>query len=490
MVRLLCSAVGVCILATSGFAAAADKPKGKKTASALQARAVGVCPAPLPAGFDWPAGPVRLWQISGGIKSAGLNIPGKIDMVAQRQHGWSLFAGATQPSDAKNPKSLPVFHTWYTVEEAFDSTAGKVDCAERNPLIRLTLPTQLVQELQQPMRNLLQQNGVEPSARFDLDPSLVQNPQKLAPQGVADEPIAFSHVAFNKEMYDYLRDNKYYSKAVLDGQIDANRVRKPLAETPVRGISLKFSWWPAHPDRLTPVPVWDFDPRFPGDTKNPPSSWKRIVAVDPVGGLKPPASLRLGQFEHANPQVIPIGRFYAVQVTAEEAALANADFRIKKAAQEVLGRTLQEGDYLLMTAMHIATREFEPWVWLTYWWTDAPGKGPLAQDIPSIVKGVWRNYVMDVSYNINNPKTSAGAAPVAYSPWLELFQLGGMRSQCMACHARSAYGPGVRAFFNPKDMATADPNGFEASPTDAKDSVFQKGTLFLQRVWTIQTRAQ
>ena len=96
---------------------------------------------------------------------------------------------------------------------------------------------------------------------------------------------------------------------------------------------------------------------------------------------------------------------------------------------------------------------------------------------------------MDVSYNINAPKT-ADKAPVSYNPWLELFQSGGTRSQCMACHARAAYGPKVQAAFNPPNMATGDPNGFDATPQNPSDPNFAKGTLDLDRVWTIFTRAQ
>jgi hypothetical protein len=121
--------------------------------------------------------------------------------------------------------------------------------------------------------------------------------------------------------------------------------------------SLKMAWWPASPDSLTPVPVWDNDPRFPGDAKNPPKTWKRVVVVDPTNSHPSPASVKLGNYDHPNPKVVSLDKFYAVRVSAEEADLANADFRIKAATTAVLGRPLQEGDYLLLTAVHIATRK-------------------------------------------------------------------------------------------------------------------------------------
>jgi hypothetical protein len=442
----------------------------------------------LPGDVGWPDAPEHLYKISGGLTLPGRQIPGSIDTAAQRAHGWALFAGATRSSGA--PDSLPIFHTWYTVEEAFDQAPGNVDCARRNPVVRLSLPTQLLMETPNPIGDALRKKGIEPGVRFDPNPGSLRTSSGKLLDFTHDGVVAFSHVAFNQEMYDFIRSNKYYSKDELDNVAVAGEVRTPIKDPPLRSVSLKLSWWPISPTELTPMPVWDDDPRFAGDAKNPPITWKRVIVVDPTNTHSAPASIRLGDFDHESPALVSIDKLYAITVSAEEADLANLDFRIKSAATSVLGRPLQEGDYLALTAMHIATREFEPWVFTTYWWHDKPDDGPLAKDRPASISGVWRNYIMDVSYNINNPKTETGAAPVAYNPWLELFQAGGTRSQCMACHARAAYGPGVRASFNPTNMATTDPNGFEASPTGANDSVFQPGTVSLHRIWTIMTRAQ
>lgn len=457
---------------------------------AVQSPAIGLdagCAAPMPQGFDWPADPDSLYRISGGLHTTTQNIDGTIDVAAQRHHGWELFAGVTQPSGSSN--QLPVFHTWYTAEETFDPSDGKIACNQRSLLIPLSLPTQLVMTLDSAAKSALLQSGFSLSPRFDVDPTLLGSGSGTTVDP-HDDVVAFSHVAFNGPMYDYIRDNQYYKKSVLDATIDPKVALRPIVDPPTTAISLKFSWWPVAADALSVMPVWDNDPRFPGDAKNPPDTWKRVVMVDPIGGLTAPANVTLAGFDHPNPQVVPLSKFYSVKVTAEEATLANADFRIQAATKDVLGRPLQEGDYLVMTALHIATREFDPWVFTTFWWTDQPGaNNPLSADMPSEVQGVFRNYQMDVSFNINQPKQN-GAAPIAYNPWLELFQKGGTMSQCMACHARAAYGQGVQAFFDPSDMSTADPNGFEASPQSSSDPNFASGTLSLHRIWTIQTRAK
>jgi hypothetical protein len=492
--RLLLSVLAASLCSCSGK----ENPRKPVSEPSIASNAVlvdqmtqrGVCAAPIPLGHGWPDSPEQLYAISGGLKNGSQSIQGSIDIPAQRRHGWDLFAGITAPSNPSSPSSLPVFHTWYTVEEAFDTTPVKVDCASRRPLIRLELPTQLLLATPNPAREAVTKNGLGPSVRFDPDPRLLRNVVETQSLGDHAGVVAFSHVAFNQEMYDFIRDNKYYSKDTLSGLVDATKSRVPIVDPPIRAVSLKMAWWPASPDSLTPVPVWDNDPRFPGDAKNPPTTWKRVVVVDPTNNHPSPPSVKLGNYDHPNPKVVSLDKFYAVKVSAEEADLANADFRIKAATTAVLGRPLQEGDYLLLTAIHIATREYDPWVFTTYWWHDSPDDGQFAADRPASVSGVWRNYVMDVSYNINQPKSLNGTAPIAYSPWLELFQLGGTRSQCMACHARAAFGKGVVASYNPKDPTTTDPNGFEASPDGANDPAFQRGTVSLHRIWTIFTRAQ
>jgi hypothetical protein len=334
------------------------------------AQADGNCATPIPAGFDWPADPVHLYQISGGLNASGQTIPGKIDTKAQRDHAWALFAGITQPSSPQ-PGALPIFHTWYTVEETFDPTDGKIDCASRRILLRVSLPTQLLIEHNTLLRSDLRKEGINLSPRFDVNPALVSTPANYSALDTAGDNsiIAFSHVAFNQEMYDFIRDNKYYKRSTLDQLIDTSIALKPIVDPPLKGISLKFSWWPVAPTGLTLVPVWDFNQRFPGDAKNPPDTWPRVVVVDPIGGQTPPTSVTLNGYVHSNPSAVSLDKFYAVKVSAEEATLANADFRISAATKEVLGRPLQAGDYLVMTAMHIATREFDPWVFTTFWWS-------------------------------------------------------------------------------------------------------------------------
>ena len=433
----------------------------------------------FPKGFDYPRDSKYLFQITQDV-----------NVKAQREHGWHLFAGATQPSIPGDPESLPIFQTWFGEDETF----AKEDTESLNKIrtftIKMSPPTQLLLSDDNPLRNALKTTGIIPEDRWDPDLNQVSTVNGKSLQSAHNGPAAtFSHVLFNKTMHNFIRDNKYYSKKQLNTLIDPAVVRKSIKPTPPGSISMKISWWPIAKEGLTALPVWDFDPRFPGDAKNPPNDWKRIVVVDPTGKNDAPPSFDFNKRTFNNPKKVGLENFYYEQLTDEEAQAANANWRLLAAANTVLGRALQGGDYIVMVAMHINTVEFSPWVFTSFWWHDKPNESEWAEFRTNDVKGKWANYLMGVSYNINTPREPNGNADIIYNPYLELFQAGGTRTSCMSCHARAAYSPTMRASYNPKITGTTDPKGFIPIPDGANDPAFKTGTLNLNTIWTIQTRS-
>ncbi|MEI5617582.1 hypothetical protein WB403_51715, partial [Streptomyces brasiliscabiei] len=58
---------------------------------------------------------------------------------------------------------------------------------------------------------------------------------------------------------------------------------------PAKAVAIKVVWWLAKNDGLTAMPVWDDDPAHPDTETNPPSTWKRVVAIDPSRASVPAA---------------------------------------------------------------------------------------------------------------------------------------------------------------------------------------------------------
>ena len=100
-------------------------------------------------------------------------------------------------------------------------------------------------------------------------------------------------------------------------------------------------------------------------------------------------------------------------------------------------------------------RTIPDWVWATFWWHDSPNDGTYAKDRPDAVSGVWRNYLMDVTFSSDVPKESDGTPNVCFNPWLEARFAGGLTSNCMSCHQRAVWTP---VSFLPVTRGSLPPN--------------------------------
>ena len=82
----------------------------------------------------------------------------------------------------------------------------------------------------------------------------------------------------------------------------------------------------------------------------------------------------------------------------------------------------------------------------------SPDLGIYADDRPgpAILKGVWRNYLMNVAYDMDKPREPDGRPHIAYNPYLEGPLLNGLQSNCMSCHRRATWPV-------PADVLTGNP---------------------------------
>lgn len=438
-------------------------------------RATG-CAVSLSEDFGWPK-----------AASALYNLATSNDLGGQRDHAWSIFQAAIVPSVPSDPNSIPVFHTWYGEDETFDGDT--INCEERTRKLVFEASTQFLADNSNPIADALQEAGIDSPLRFDPNPVRFQSNIKLEETLAAH--ATFSHVAFNQELYNYIRDNRFYERNQLLSYSDPDQSRTPLPAPPRRSASLKMGWWPVASSGHSPIPVWDSNPNDRSRAKNPPWQWDRVVAVDASGKNQQISSIEYAGRTFNDPNIVSLDNFYHVTLTAEEARNANDNWRLKRTANAVLNRDLREGDYVVMVALHINTAEYQPWVYTTYWWHDQPNEGKWADGRPSLITSPWNNYLMGAAFNINEPREeSDGHAYIVQNPYLELFQKGGEISNCMACHVRSAVHPqGMSAGYDPDSPGTTDPLGLDPIPFGPGDKAFDKGTVFLNTIWTLKTRS-
>jgi len=394
----------------------------------------------IPAGFDFPAQKATL---EGYISSGNIS--------AERLHIWNVFAGMTQAAPGGN---FAIFETWYSEPETFDPGSVVAFVARQPRLPRFQLPRQF-----------------------------------LPPKGVVAAQVAgesvLSFVLYNFAGYNHVRSNGLFKNSTLDNLLE-NGLPNPtfpkdrdIPPFPQSAVSLKTVWWPIAKDRITAMPIWDPDQNPPSANGNPPNTWARYVAVDPTRINVPPDEFADVRYQNQTKHVHVVGsdKIHLVQVTADQASGVNSDGLLSQMAQAALGRPLQAGDFAALVATHMTTKEIDNWVWATFWWHDRPDEGPFASDRPGLVAGVWRNYLMAASYDLNLPREADGSPHVAFNPWLEARfpnggHGGGVVSNCMNCHNRASY-PNID--FKPIYRGNPDP----------QDKAFDAGRLRTDFLWSI-----
>jgi hypothetical protein len=303
------------------------------------------------------------------------------DRAALRRHAWALWAALSAPAGG-----APAWQRFVRADRAFAPGAGAAD----DP-----------QELR-----------LKPPRRFDPD-----DDDTVAP--------GLSAVLFNQAAVRHLRDHALFDRAALGrAREQARAVAGPHAVPafPRDAISLKAIWYPVHRRGLTVMPVWDGVAAHADAQANSPSSWPRVVAVDP-DRVEVPAgeavTVHLGD-RRLKARVVPLTRFVTRALTTD-AELASA----REAAHDP---TLARGDYVALVAMHVTTKEVPDWFWATLWWHDQPDLGPLGADRPPSIVGAARSYVMD---------TVVDPAAPCFNPWIEGRFADGLRSSCVSCHERA-----------------------------------------------------
>jgi hypothetical protein len=272
---------------------------------------------------------------------------------------------------------------------------------------------------------------------------------------------------------------------------------------PSGSVALKPMMWPVRGDGLTALPVWD------GPTSDNGSYagyeiqglWPRAVAISTTASALASADVTylhgvwtnntssrrpLGPLTYRAAPVVSIQHFYHFRFPSLD-GMAPCDRAILDAsAYWAYGREFRPGDYLAVVAMHIMTKEQPAWTFQSVWWHDRPDAGPYAANRPNIpasqAPGPWRHYLLASTYGI--PAQPNGTSwPVQFNPYIELAAAHPIRTNCMNCHHRAAWGSGGNGA------------SYEARPGPDALAIFQlnnpifNGLLGVDSLWSISDRA-
>lgn len=484
-------------VAASGIALAACSSHGDKPALAA---AGDFCtnPAAMPAGFGYPQSEATLAQWTSERNEA-----------AARAHGWGLFAALQTGADGGW-----VWQSWCTATQAFTapenggvgsgSTARSPGHGERpmrtfklaNGLTSgpepINFPDAPVYAIPAPVAQKYQTSGciLPPSATSPI-PTL-----KSGPRFQNNGDVMVAGVVYNNDAYQSIRNNNLFSAAKLQSLRPGPDQTAQMAQMPEGSVVLKPMLWPVSANGFVALPVWD-------DLKSDhgvysgfeiQSQWSRAVAVTAtasdlasvaVSYLTKPGVTYLGKplgpISYAKAQVVNVDKFYNFR--PDVASLDVCDQALLDAsAYYAYGRMFEQGDYLVLVAMHIMTKEQPSWTFQSAWWSDRPDSGPYAADRPSLpgAKGPWQHYLMTSTYGWSE-QPGGSTWPVAYNPYIELAADHPIRTNCQNCHSRAAWPNDGSGYLANKGPGALDMFEYQNNP------IFN-GLIGVNSLWSISDR--
>lgn len=415
-------------------AASGGPPKGSVAAE------LPIVPVDVPPGFNYP-----------GVRAEIETWADSWDLAKITPKAWDLWAGLTAPTQQISDGSpLPVWETWCGNEEVFGKTCGK---------------------------------GLRPARRF-------HNAVQLNHSGTTSEVRLASFNKFNPPMvayltkaqpgpggasYDYTQQS---SLAALNQAWPAGTsiAQRKVQEAPYAppgggqqgfsGIEIKPVMYLVKQKGLSPVPIWKgLNASVPSSQSDcsqgataachpAPTLWTTCALIDPSHPVAAPGEAVVAPAEATPEQIaaVPANLASGFSCRAYYVTSLSSIYSFKMNAQEAQefnaaqgNGNAEAGDYAVLTAMHVNTKEIVNWTWQTFWWQPS---GDPPDDFPgstkgqtSKVTGVWRNYAMCTAYNQTKGSASKDMV-VCFNPYLETASSipDGVQSNCMSCHGTATVG--------------------------------------------------
>lgn len=386
-----------------------------------------------------------------------------------REHGWALWQGIT--SITADSQGWPVYETWYTDTEV---EAGK-PASPKYSFVAAARQTGRPTHHFEQFRQFHHAKGIAGGQLL--------GPAPAGPAHGQLQVIGFNK--FNTDYADFVWSNDYNTAAGLWKVQDSWPVNTPPDQRNIKSfvntaVGLKPVYQvvngPKHSGGVTMVTYWLGDltvgPSNSNNQANPtPDTWNQCVAVYTTP--QPPTSQTVPNCPNGQPSsgYVSVNEFFNFALTNDEAT------GICKVQQDC---TANAGDFAILVAIHMTSRENSNWTWQTFWWNynqPFPYGAP-----PASIKAPFSNYAMCTAYSMTNdpPNSLTGKNVLCYNPYLETGLTGvvGIQSNCMSCHTTAAYGnnpnnpPVTNTNFvlpNPNYPSFLNMSNF-ISPTDPNDS--------------------
>ncbi|WP_299657803.1 hypothetical protein [uncultured Tateyamaria sp.] len=386
---------------------------------------------------------------------------GTYDNAKIYEHGWSVWAGLTTPTDvtALGIENALIYQTWLAPLAIYDLTIGN----EAAPILGL----------RQPLQHAKGGKGADLSSDATANDAGIKVDYSVA-EVVAYSPTSAQHALSNKllltqTLQTYLEQGYSDIPAFPPSTVNIKPVYKLISAsdlTEVGGRNLyAMPAWPGTPDTSN----WTSDQLAKG---YPNTLWGQCTYIDMALDASTTATgVDPGCDSPDDSNIFSVSDFISIPVTDADIAYFKADF--EQAGDTAAVDKIAVGDTLILVGMHVGTRETQRWTWQTFWWAadpDAPNS-PSSVDHaaarPDSLTAQAAHYAMATAYSMLIPAqpidngNNVGQLLPAYNPHLEAtFGTGtftggtgpvvtpdgtvttnlGVQSNCMTCHGLAGVG--------------------------------------------------
>jgi len=329
-----------------------------------------------------------------------------------RVHSWEIWRGLTADSGQTfNGRMLPVWETWYTPQEIFPSDPVNISA-------------------------------------FRTRATNFENPHENFKDEIISSQSITSFVKGNRLYADHIWNNQYNVADVLTelnaffNDISQETIDRKIFGLPQGTTALKPVFMLVKQSGLTAVPYWRGAANSSNTTNPTPDTWNQCVAVDPSDEMVGQQVSMSCNGTNQTMNVISLSEFHFIELTKLE---------VDEMSQTVIGfvGTAEEGDFVILVAMHVTTKEIPNWTWQTFWWDPDPDNASFpAEERPADkiaqLTAPWNNYVNCTAYYMVDPPVTGTEPKICFSPHLEtgLTSIDGIESNCMTCHHRATWGTG------------------------------------------------
>jgi hypothetical protein len=381
------------------------------------------------------------------------------DVRRSRTHGWWLWAALNQQADTPGG-AAPLWRGWCTATQAYAATGGEPPASSGASASAKGRPAGLALHANRDSNNDNSSDPIQlPKSPAYPVPAQLQH-GKCYRNGNLTDGASFANngdvmvagVVYNAPAYNWIRNNGFYLQSTLNKAMPPKGRIGSIGQMPAGSVVLKPMMWPVPATGYSALPVWDGPTQDNGTYAGFENKalWPRAVAVTAQTGGPARADVTYlhgvqiktggsAPITYRQAPVVPVTQFYRYQPYL--AGMEECDRALLDAsALYAFNRRFQQGDWLVLIAMHIMTKEQPNWTFQSTYWSDRPDEGQEGKDKPIIpsAQGPWRHYKMASTYGMA-ASTRPPVWGVAFNPYIELAADHPIQTNCMNCHHRAGW---------------------------------------------------